>query len=76
MSAHEVYDPVTRRDIMSEAEYAENGWKTFYSIFQRLSAQGAPQELLKEVAEVSDMYMNIYRKLKVVGFCFPTENER
>jgi hypothetical protein len=68
-----VAEPVFHKDVAAEEEYALEGWKTFYIFYQRLSAQGAPSELLKQVAELSQSYQDIYRRVALMKQYFPIE---
>ena len=72
----DVYEPISQRDMEYEEEYATQGWKLFYTFYSRLSAQGAPPELLARVAEINNLYRDVAEKVAAIKPCFPKEPER
>ena len=66
-------DPVFNTDMESELEYATAGWKTFYSFYSRLVAQGAPVELINQMADVLNTYLSLTEKIKEIIPKLPNE---
>jgi len=69
-------DPIFRTDIEHEAEYAEQGWKTFYAMYFQLQNQGAPPELLERVVEINHLYKELGERLADIKQCFPEGGRR
>lgn len=69
-------DPVFQQDIDTEHEYATEGWKNFYGFYNTLIAQGAPQELLTKVIEITNIYKNLTESIAAIQPCFPVEKRR
>ena len=69
-------EPVFQQDIDTELEYANEGWRNFYNFYDRLKAQGAPQELLAKVAEITNIYKNLTEGISTIQPCFPVEKRR
>jgi len=69
-------EPVFQQDIDTEHEYAMQGWKTYYTFFERLRAQGAPSDLLDKVAEITATYKDLTDQMASIQQCFPVEKRR
>lgn len=69
-------EPVFQQDIDTEHEYATQGWKVMYEFHERLKAQGAPQELVAKVAELTQQYQTLTNGIAAIQLCFPVEKRR
>jgi hypothetical protein len=72
----DIYEPIFQQDIEAEEEYAIQGWKVFYTFYNRLGTQGAPPELLARVVEINNLYRDLAEKISAIHPCFPKEQER
>jgi hypothetical protein len=69
-------DPVFYQDVKAEEEYSAQGWKVFYDFYCRLSAQGAPAELVAKVVEINNLYKEMNERITAIKPFFPVETER
>lgn len=46
-------------------------WKTQYRFWHRASVQGAPPELLNELAAINELFREAQARLTQVSVCFP-----
>ncbi len=46
-------------------------WKTQYRYWYRASTQGAPAELLNEMASINELFKEAHERLVKVSVCFP-----
>jgi hypothetical protein len=64
-------EPVFRKEVESEAEYVEQGWKVFFNIYYRLCNQRAPPTLIQEIVDINNLYKQLHEKIGKVKNYFP-----
>ena len=68
-------EPVWKRDVRDQEEMALDCWKVTYNFYVTLQRQGAPPELLAEMAAVSNHFAEAYKQLNAMQqrWKFPEE---
>ena len=69
---------VTRKEIDQELEYANEGWRTFFNMYYRLTSQKdyygnqiAPQQLVDEIIFINNVYKDLTERIGKIVSCFP-----
>lgn len=68
-------EPISREEMERFAEDTMALWRTQYMLFLKTQAQGAPQGLVAEMADISELFRQTYEKLKSLVPYFPPEND-
>ncbi|TXH10599.1 MAG: hypothetical protein E6R04_04945 [Spirochaetes bacterium] len=68
-------EPISREEMERFAEDTMALWRTQYMLFLKAQAQGAPQGLIVEMADVSELFRQTHERLKNLVQFFPSEND-